>query len=187
LLGAKRLRLAPVTVLNCAAYFYSQCSYVMNKAHVIEHLRFALEAQLNTAKVAAKTAHDTATHEESIAETQYDTLGLEAAYLAQGHAQRVNECYKDIELFAAVFNEQAQPNSAAVGALICLADEHGEQKWFYLGPSAGGLTVDVKGTTIQVVTTGAPLGKQLVGKQIDDEICLTLGDIKQHYEIEKIL
>ena len=56
----------------------------MNKTHVIEHLRFALEAQLHNAKEAAKAAHDAATHEESVAETQYDTLGLEAAYLAQG-------------------------------------------------------------------------------------------------------
>ena len=40
----------------------------MNKTHVIEHLRFALEAQLQNAKAAAKAAHDAATHEESVAE-----------------------------------------------------------------------------------------------------------------------
>lgn len=33
---------------------------------------------------AARVAHETATHEENIAENKYDTLGLEAAYLATG-------------------------------------------------------------------------------------------------------
>ena len=77
----------------------------MNKSHVIEHLKFALEAQLNSAKQAAKAAHDAATHEESVAETQYDTLGLEAVYLARGQAERVNDCYKSIKQFEAIFKE----------------------------------------------------------------------------------
>ena len=83
--------------------------FIMNKTHVIEHLRFALESQLHRAKEAAKAAHDAATHEESVAETQYDTLGLEAAYLAQGQAERVNECYRDIQAFNTVFKETEFP------------------------------------------------------------------------------
>lgn len=161
-------------------------NFQMNKAHVIEHLRFALEEQLNTAKIAAKTAHDTATHEESIAETQYDTLGLEAAYLAQGHADRVNECYKEIQLFEAIYND-AVTGTIVVSSLVCLADDAGTHKWFYLGPAAGGLTVDIKGTTIQVLTSGAPLGQQLLGKQVDDEVSLTLGDVKHSYDVVKVL
>ena len=101
----------------------------MNKAHVTEHLRFALEEQLNTAKIAAQTAHDTATHEESIAETQYDTLGLEAAYLAQGHADRVNECYKEIQLFEAIYNDVVT-GTIAVSSLVCLEDDAGTQNGF---------------------------------------------------------
>lgn len=158
----------------------------MNKAHVTEHLRFALEEQLNTAKIAAQTAHDTATHEESIAETQYDTLGLEAAYLAQGHAERVNECYKEIQLFDPIYNE-AVTGTITISSLVCLEDDAGTQKWFYLGPASGGLTVDIKGITVQVLTPGAPLGKQLLGKQIDDEICLTIGDVKHNYDVVEVL
>ena len=158
----------------------------MNKTHVIEHLRFALEAQLTTAKVAAKTAHDTATHEENIAENKYDTLGLEAAYLAQGQAQRVNDCYKSIELFEPAFNEKPT-DKIAIGSLVCLEDDNAAQKWFYLGPAAGGLTVDIKGTTIQVLTSGAPLGQQLLGKQVDDEVSLTIGDVKHSYYVVEVL
>ena len=37
---------------------------------------------------AARVAHEAATHEENIAENKYDTLGLEAAYLAAGQTRR---------------------------------------------------------------------------------------------------
>ncbi|WP_295512815.1 GreA/GreB family elongation factor [uncultured Pseudoalteromonas sp.] len=157
----------------------------MNKTHVIEHLRFALEAQLHNAKEAAKAAHDAATHEESVAETQYDTLGLEAAYLAQGQAERVNECYRDIQAFNTVFKE-SEFNKVREGALVCLIDEHDNSKWFFIGPSAGGLMVTVKQQAIYVVTREAPLGKQLIGKQVDDEVTLTIAGNKQFYSIVEI-
>ena len=158
----------------------------MNKTHVIEHLRFALEAQLQNAKEAAKAAHDAATHEESVAETQYDTLGLEAAYLAQGQAERVNECYRDIQAFNTVFKE-SEFNKVREGALVCLNDEQDNEKWFFMGPSAGGLVVTVKEQAIYVVTREAPLGKQLIGKQIDDEVTLTIAGNTQFYNITEIL
>ncbi|UJX26986.1 GreA/GreB family elongation factor [Pseudoalteromonas sp. CF6-2] len=158
----------------------------MNKTHVIEHLRFALEAQLQNAKEAAKAAHDAATHEESVAETQYDTLGLEAAYLAQGQAERVNECYRDIQAFNTVFKE-SEFNKVREGALVCLIDEQNNSKWFFMGPSAGGLVVTIKEQPIYVVTREAPLGKQLIGKQIDDEVTLTIAGNTQCYSITEIV
>lgn len=158
----------------------------MNKDHVIEHLRFALDAQLATAKIAAKTAHDTATHEESIPENKYDTLGLEAAYLAQGYSQRVNECYNDVQLFNSAFKHKIQ-GVVQVGALVCVTWDKVPHKWFYIGPAAGGLTVELHDVTVQVITPSAPLGKQLLNKQCYDEIILTVAGVKHHYEIIEIL
>jgi len=42
------------------------------------------------AEQAARAAHETATHEECVAENKYDSLGLEAAYLATGQARRAD-------------------------------------------------------------------------------------------------
>jgi hypothetical protein len=47
-----------------------------------------LADDLPKAEQAVRTAHETATHEENIAENKYDTLGLEAASLATGQARR---------------------------------------------------------------------------------------------------
>lgn len=159
---------------------------MMNKTHVIEHLRFALEAQLTNAKQAAQAAHDDATHEESVAETQYDTLGLEAGYLAQGQAERVNDCYKDIKAFENVFNEPKK-GQVSLGTLVCLLDESDTESWFYFGPSAGGLIVRVNNIKVQVVTPRAPLGKQLENKQVDDEVSLKVASKSLLFTIDKVL
>ena len=74
-----------------------------------------------------------------------------------------------------------------ISSLVCLKDKNALQKWFYLGPAAGGLTVEVKNITIQVVTPEAPLGKQLLGKQLDDEVSLTIAGKNHEYDVVEIL
>ncbi|RZA05588.1 MAG: transcription elongation factor GreAB, partial [Proteobacteria bacterium] len=63
----------------------------MNKHAVLQLVLEKLSADLDIAQRAAQTAYETATHEENIAENKYDTLGLEASYLAAGQARRVEE------------------------------------------------------------------------------------------------
>lgn len=56
----------------------------MNKQDVLQRIIDKLNIDLDIAERAAQTAYETATHEENIAENKYDTLGLEASYLAAG-------------------------------------------------------------------------------------------------------
>ena len=41
--------------------------------------------------MAANNAHKAATNDQSVAETQYDTLAIEQSYLAEGQSRRVDE------------------------------------------------------------------------------------------------
>ncbi|MGQ2958069.1 hypothetical protein [Agrobacterium sp.] len=59
---------------------------MMDKFLLQEQVLKRLAESLLQAEQAVQAADETATHEESIAENKYDTLGLEAAYLATGHA-----------------------------------------------------------------------------------------------------
>ena len=87
-------------------------------------MRFALQAQLTTAQAAAKTAHDAATHEEKhLPRNKYDTLGLEAAYLAQGQAQRVNDCHLSLVEFEKVFKRNLSKIKVSLGSLVAVCDE----------------------------------------------------------------
>ncbi|KTF18307.1 GreA/GreB family elongation factor [Pseudoalteromonas sp. H105] len=158
----------------------------MNKSHIIEHLRFALQAQLTTAQAAAKTAHDAATHVENIAENKYDTLGLEAGYLAHGQAQRVNDCHLSLVEFEKVFKEPIK-DKVSLGSLVGVSDEDEQRKWYYLGPMSGGLSVTVKSELVYVLTPQSPLGNELMNKQRDDEISFTIAGKSQQLIIEAIL
>ena len=60
----------------------------MDKLLLQQQVLERLAEDLLQAEQAMRAAHETATHEENIAENKYDTLGLEAAYLATGQARR---------------------------------------------------------------------------------------------------
>src|SRR3990167_5836127 len=60
----------------------------LNKAQLLHQVIAHLETALSQAQQAAQTAYEAATDEENIAENKYDTLGLEASYLATGQARR---------------------------------------------------------------------------------------------------
>ena len=70
----------------------------MNKHAVHQLILEKLSVDLDIAQRAAQTAYETATHEENIAENKYDTLGLEASYLAAGQAKRVEEIKQALAL-----------------------------------------------------------------------------------------
>ena len=56
----------------------------MDKFLLQQQVLERLAEDLLQAEQAVRAAHETATHQENIAENKYDTLGLEAAYLATG-------------------------------------------------------------------------------------------------------
>lgn len=144
----------------------------------------ALKDLVENARAATLRAYETATHEENIAENKYDTLGLEAAYLAQGQARRLAECEADLIAFQNLTPRTfTQDDAVAVGALIQLEDEDGETQFLLLGPAAGGLKITWNGLDIVVITPHAPLGKALLRAAVGDEIAVTPGAKQKRYEV----
>ena len=140
-------------------------------------LLLAIIAELKEARDKAAQAADaakaTATDSENVAENKYDTLGLEAAYLAHGQSDRILQLEEDIRTFEEL--EIKESNKVELGALIELAGDSGETTFVFLGPSAGGFKISHGSRSIQIITPAAPLGKLLMGAEIDDEVNLELG------------
>jgi len=159
-------------------------SLLPEKAAVLEKILLVLKKALQHATRAADQAHATATHSDNVAENKYDTLGQEAAYLAQGQSQRVQECEVEIEQFskipADIFDQTAP---IVIGSLIELRDEKGSSITLLLCPGAAGLKIMVTKKEVVVVTTAAPLGKALLGRQRFDEINVKVGNETTGYEI----
>lgn len=157
----------------------------MNKIQLHQQLMTHLQQLLNNAKAAAKRAHETATSEENIAENKYDTLALEAAYLAQGQSQRVIQCQSDIDTCLNLPIHKSEVGS--LGALIVLMNDNEEAKYLLICPVAGGIKLKWGQHTVLVVTPQSPMGAALFNQQVDDQIKLTIANKKLCYEILQII
>ena len=137
---------------------------------------------------AARAAHETATHEENIAENKYDTLGLEAAYLATGQARRadaIRQAIADWRQFRPSPYDADQ--GIRLGALVCLVDADAQQQLLFLGPAGGSMKLRGGAQTVQVISTDAPLGRALLGKGEGDDVSLQVGALRQHFEVLRVL
>lgn len=154
----------------------------MNKIQLIKHIIAQLEDVYRNAVAAANRAHSSATDKENIAENKYDTLGLEAAYLAEGQARRVLECEVELNEFKRLLLvDDACHDEVKVGSFIHLEDDHGQGGYLFLGASAGGLKVSFENKLIMIITPESPLGKALLGLSVDDEVQLLVAGEKVNY------
>lgn len=143
----------------------------MNKKLILDAVVAHLDREYQTALAAAKEAHATATHSESVAENKYDTFGLEASYLAQGQARRVEELATALHRLRQLTAKAYDAGDAiGMGALVELEREDGSAQFVLLAPGAGGVKLVVEGKTITVVTPTSPLGSALMGRFVDDEV-----------------
>ncbi|MPY24675.1 transcription elongation factor [Shewanella psychropiezotolerans] len=183
-----------------------------DKRLIVDRIISGLELAKQAAMSAAKQAHETATHSETVAKSKYETFGLEASYLAHGQAQRVAEC--EIELLAyrslnlACFLDDS---GIDLSALVTLEDELGVENTYFIGPGAPGMKIDLetdknidlkinKHTEIDlaagchknsdkgqrmiiVITPSSPLGQSLMGRYLDDTVRLNIGAQPKVYEI----
>jgi hypothetical protein len=145
----------------------------VNRAQLLEQIISHLEDSLKLSIGAAEQDHETATHSENVAENRYDTLGLEAAYLAHGQSQRVVAGEVDIVSFKALRDLQ-HSESIAMGSLVALANESADEddkpQLLFIGPAAGGLKLAIDQNEIVVITPSAPLGQALMGHFVHEEI-----------------
>lgn len=155
----------------------------MNKENLRNQIIVQLEADHALLLQAAKSSHAAATHEENIPDNKYETLGLEASYIAQGQANRAQEILQAVQAFREL-NLQEFPDESPIRltALVQLEDEKGDKRRVFIGPAAGGLRLEFDGGEVMVITSASPLGQALIGKRCGDLAELESGAIRE-YEI----
>jgi transcription elongation GreA/GreB family factor len=155
----------------------------MNKEDLRARIVARLAADHALLLQAAKSAHAAATHEENIPDNKYETLGLEASYLAQGQANRAQQIRQALQAFRGLslqtFSEQTP---IRLTALVELEDEDGRSRLVFLGPAAGGMRLECDGVEVMVITPASPLGRELLGKLCGDSVELDSGAVRA-YEI----
>lgn len=154
----------------------------MDKHALLDQLIQHLLADIDEHIKAAEHAHEAATHEQSKAETQYDTLGLEQAYLAHGQSERIDDLQQQI---ARLHHFDLRPfdedDEIHLGALVELEERQSNKKLVvFLLPCAGGYTLE---PSIRTLTPDTPIAQAMIGFGIDDEFKLGNG---QRYRITAV-
>ncbi|MFG6462577.1 GreA/GreB family elongation factor [Roseateles sp. DXS20W] len=159
----------------------------MDKFLLQQQVLARLADDLRQTEEAARVAHETATHEENIAENKYDTLGLEAAYLATGQARRA-EAIREAIAHWRQFRPRDYDESLGiqVGALVCLVDAHDRQQQLFLGPEGGSMKLGSGAELVQVISSQAPLGQALLGKREGDEVALHVAPARLQFEVLRV-
>jgi transcription elongation GreA/GreB family factor len=133
-----------------------------NKKIVLRALISKLSEELETLVRSAKAAHEAATHEESKAEDQYDTRGLESSYLAAAQIQRAEELQRQIQFFSVTPEDSHH--------LITLQSEENEETCYFLTRFAGGTKLSLEEKNILVITAESPIGAELSERKPGDFI-----------------
>jgi len=132
-------------------------------------------------------AHEAATHEENIAENKYDTLGLEAAYLATGQARRAEAIRHAMAHWRQFHPRPYDANQGIqIGALVCLVDANDKQLQLFLGPEGGSMKLVSGAHLVQVISSEAPLGKAILGKCEGDEVSIQGSPHQQQFEVLRV-
>ncbi len=143
----------------------------MTKQQIVATIIARLEADLALFTAAALDAHAAATHEECQPDNEYDTMALEASYIAQGQANRAQEIRQSLEAYRALeVREFSDDTPVRLSALVTLEDEGGGERRLFIGPHAGGMKLADPAGEIVVITPASPLGKMLLGLVVGDDV-----------------
>lgn len=158
----------------------------MNKSDllrlIIEQLTHDLEIQFN----AALAAHEVSTHEENIPDNKYETLALEASYVAQGQANRAQEIRRALETYKQLTLQNYDDNrTIGLTALVSLSGDDATTRMVFIGPLEGGMKIiePLTGIEIVVITPASPLGRDLIGKSVGDSVRIGAGTAAREFEI----
>jgi len=159
----------------------------INKKELIQNIIDELSSKLSQSIISANEAHALAVDDQSVAETQYDTLAIEASYLAEGQSRRVQKYHEAIKHYQSLICLSFDENSTiALTALIQLSKDKLKQHWFFIGPDAGGFCCQLSQQFITVITPDSPMGLAMLGKQVEDDIEVIVGSNKLMDYISKI-
>jgi len=158
----------------------------INKYEILSLIISKLEADISISEQAVQMARDTATHKDCLGSSKYETMGLEASYLAQGQGTRLLELERSLAYFKQLKLNIQTPAYIQLTSLLTLENEDGKQQVLWMAADAGGLMIKHQEHVITVITPKSPLGKALLGKAEGDDFELNIAGKKYTYQVTSL-
>ncbi|WP_269523414.1 hypothetical protein [Coraliomargarita parva] len=147
----------------------------MDKTHFFNTLIETLRQEFQHAVAASKDAAEYATNEESRAESQWDTQGLEASYLAAGQAGQARQWAEAVEELQSEREDLLKPNDrVSLGALF-QCEIAGEPDYYFFAGVAGGHVVHMDDADVTVITPSSVLAGRVLGLRKGERFLLANG------------
>lgn len=153
------------------------------KQLILDELIKRARSELVGLAASAKSNKDFATDQEFKAESKYDTRALEASYLASAESKRVEELKLEIQILEEVdVNASEKLGEISIGALVELL-HHGQKRFYFLIPTAGGTIIKIKDDAILVVSVFSPIGDALMGLKKGEEFEVETPKETRKYQV----
>jgi len=156
---------------------------MITKRTIVQQVIQQLGVELENLAGASRAMHADASDEQNKAEDQYDTRGLETAYLASSQARAATETEAALAAYQSLTLLKFAPTDPIDLTALVELESHGARNLYFIGPHSGGLEINHQGTEVLVITPEAPLGHQLIGKKAGDRVKLQTRGPAQEFKI----
>lgn len=158
----------------------------MDKRLIIEKLVHNVKRDLELATDAQESSSSFKFESDMKQESKYDTRSIEAGYLAQGQAKRVEELKLELKLIEEIPLHSFSPDDEiAVGALLDI-ELNKRKKLYFLSTTAGGTVLDINGEIVLVISVFSPIGSSVMGLKVGDDFELETQAGVREYKIRSV-
>jgi transcription elongation GreA/GreB family factor len=153
------------------------------KEEIKKSLLEKVQDELDKAEQAYNSARTLTQSDDFKSESKWDTRATEAGYLASAQKQRVEDLKLELKLIEEIdITALKDSDEISLGALVEL--EHNNLKRFYfLSSTAGGTPLLIQNRPILVISVFSPLGKELLGLNVGEEVELEIGEEIKEYKV----
>jgi hypothetical protein len=147
----------------------------MDKAFLLENLTGILKNELNSLTAQYESAKLNSIDAPHRMESRYDTSGIEAAWLSDGLANKIQAKKKLIAQVSGFLLDNVKVSDKVVpGCVVELTEKSTGVKnnYFLLPFNSGGYVLNYDGMEIIIVGIGSPIGKKILLKKINDVIAV---------------
>lgn len=158
----------------------------MDKKKIISALLENVKNDLCLAKEAEASASQFKFETDMKQESKYDTRGIEAGYLSDAQAKRVEELKLEMKLIEEIpFFHFRDEDEIALGALIEI-EVNQQKKNYFLASTSGGTILNIEGIIILVISVFSPLGSSVIGLKCGDTFELETKAGIREYTIRSV-
>ena len=144
----------------------------MDKELIREAIIRQLTEELTVLVAAAETSKREATDQDSRQEGKYDMRAQSAAYLAEGQSKLALELAAARDVYRTLtLPDKSLEGLVTVGSLVSIQFSS-QTSLYFIGPTRGGIELNIGDSLVTVITAGSPVGRQLLNKKVNDTLVL---------------